>query len=373
MWGCNGQVVEEGLGLDRAARRQVQEGLQAAGFDPGGADGMFGPRTRSAIRSWQTSRGVRPTGYLDDASVAALRLSSSGQPLAAVAVAAGQQPVPPSATAEQENLFWQSIMNSQNPADFEAYLSQFPSGVFRVLAQNRLSALGVSGRAAPAAARTSGAVGNSDAAIAGGVDARPRSGTVFRPDRTCVGQPAGASCWMEITGRPGCHVWNAGYAVGATVTWTGECSGGLAQGAGSLTWVWDGNEQVATGQLLDGKGRGHWVRRYANGNVEEGPVVDGVETGHWVLRSANGNVYEGPLVDGVQNGHWVLRSADGDVWEGPYMAGEWNGHWVLRSAGGGVSEGPYVEGDRHGDWVIRRADGDTEVWRYENGRIVDRR
>ena len=75
VWGCNGPVMEEGLGLDRAARRQVQEGLQAAGFDRGGADGMFGPRTRSAIWSWQTSRGTRATGYLDGASVAALRSS----------------------------------------------------------------------------------------------------------------------------------------------------------------------------------------------------------------------------------------------------------------------------------------------------------
>ena len=32
-------------------------------------------------------------------------------------------------------------MNSANPADFEAYLAQFPNGVFRALAENRLAAL----------------------------------------------------------------------------------------------------------------------------------------------------------------------------------------------------------------------------------------
>ena len=32
-------------------------------------------------------------------------------------------------------------MNSRNPADFEAYLQQFPTGVFRLLALNRLRAL----------------------------------------------------------------------------------------------------------------------------------------------------------------------------------------------------------------------------------------
>ena len=80
VWGCNGPVVEDGLSFDRAARRAIQEGLQAAGFDPGGADGMFGPRTRTAIWSWQTSRGARATGHLDGASEASLRPSEAGQP-----------------------------------------------------------------------------------------------------------------------------------------------------------------------------------------------------------------------------------------------------------------------------------------------------
>ena len=51
----------------------------------------------------------------------------------------------PAATAELDSLFWQSIMNSSNPADFEAYLAQFPNGVFRALAENRLAALRAAG------------------------------------------------------------------------------------------------------------------------------------------------------------------------------------------------------------------------------------
>ena len=293
VWGCNGHVVEEGLGLDRAGRRRIQQGLEAAGFDPGGADGMFGPRTREAIRSWQSSQGTRSTGYLDGASVAALRSASVGQPPGLPGAA---QP----ATAELEGLFWQSIMNSTNAADFEAYLSQFPNGVFRVLAQNRLSALGVSG--GTAAASGDGIVG---------VDARPRPGAVFRPDRTCAGQPAGTACWMEIAQQPGCYVWDLGYAVGATVTWTGPCSDGLAQGTGSLTWVWDGNENVETGQLQDGKYDGHWVVRRPNGTVEEGPAVDGEQHGHWVVRRPNGQVEEGPYVDGERHGDWTVQWANG--------------------------------------------------------------
>ena len=47
----------------------------------------------------------------------------------------------PAGSESQENLFWQSIVDSTNPADFEAYLEQFPNGVFRLLAQNRLTAM----------------------------------------------------------------------------------------------------------------------------------------------------------------------------------------------------------------------------------------
>ena len=147
VWGCNGPVVEEGLGLDRSARREIQEGLQAGGFDPGGADGMFGPRTRAAIRNWQSSQGARATGYLDGASVAGLRSSVAGQttfrqreqpgavaasvPASAApsAVSTAQQQPSTAASAELEALFWQSIVNSTDPADFEAYLEEFPNGV----------------------------------------------------------------------------------------------------------------------------------------------------------------------------------------------------------------------------------------------------
>ena len=69
-------AVEEALGLDRAARRLIQEGLLAAGFDPGAADGQFGAGTRAALREWQAAGQAAETGYLDAAS--ALRLTAEG-------------------------------------------------------------------------------------------------------------------------------------------------------------------------------------------------------------------------------------------------------------------------------------------------------
>ena len=344
VWGCNGPVGEEGLGLDRAMRRQIQLGLRAAGFDPGGADGLFGPRTREAIRNWQSSRGGRGNGYLDDTSVAALRSAGASETVAAVSTApasVAQQsstataPAASSgATAELEGLFWQSIMNSTNPADFEAYLEQFPNGVFRALAQNRLVALQSTAGGAPVAAGprvggvespVSGARVSGAPASVSGTAATPdvrSSAVMFHPDQTCAGQPVGAACWMEISQQPsGCYVWNGGLQLGVTVTWSGACAGGTAQGTGTLTWLWDGNRRTDTGRLVDGKLNGHWVARRSDGTVAEGPTVDGAWNGHWVWRYANGNVWEGPYVDSKMNGNWVGRLASGNVEERLYVNG----------------------------------------------------
>ena len=80
VWGCNGPVVKEELNLERAARRQIQRGLRATGFNP-------------RQRGW---RGTRATGYLDGAAADVRRSAAVSGPAVALsappAVATGQQP-----------------------------------------------------------------------------------------------------------------------------------------------------------------------------------------------------------------------------------------------------------------------------------------
>ena len=169
-------------------------------------------------------------------------------------------------------------------------------------------------------------------------------------EQTCAGQP-GAECWKELTGQPGCYVWDNYLITDQTVTWTGTCSGGRAQGEGTLKWVWEDGEKTSesTGSLTDGKRHGQWVNRFADGLVDEGPYVDGKRHGRWVARPADGGVWEGPFVDGKRHGQWVLRLADG-----------------------GVQEGPFVEGKKHSQWVVRYPDGTVEYVTFEDGEEVRR-
>ncbi|MDJ0768734.1 MAG: peptidoglycan-binding protein [Ilumatobacter sp.] len=69
-------------GLSRGARgdavRSVQQALVNQGVSvSGGVDGIFGPGTEAALKSFQSSQGLSATGVVDDATALALGLASS--------------------------------------------------------------------------------------------------------------------------------------------------------------------------------------------------------------------------------------------------------------------------------------------------------
>ena len=240
-------------------------------------------------------------------------------------------------------------------------------------------------------------------------------------DHTCAGQPEGTACWMEVTGQPDCYVWTNSLLAATTVTWTGGCSAGRAQGEGMLKWVYDddiGSSEAiieSTGSIADGKKHGHWtLRKFSKEEdpprhdlrtTEEGPYVDGKKHGRWIWRMPSGsfhsgfyvdgkkhghsvwrqqfkstitgrvledNLESGFYVDGKQHGYWVMRRTNGNVEEGPYVEGEKHGHWVEHHANGGGAQGPWVDSKRHGQWVLRGADGDITDLTFENGEQVGR-
>ena len=49
-------------GLTKDQRISLQQRLTARGFDTGGADGVIGPNSRTAISAFQTSAGLQATG-----------------------------------------------------------------------------------------------------------------------------------------------------------------------------------------------------------------------------------------------------------------------------------------------------------------------
>jgi lytic murein transglycosylase len=63
----------EDPGISRAERRELQERLNAQGFDVGHPDGMIGPRTRGAIEAFQAATGLPVDGRAGTRVLNALR------------------------------------------------------------------------------------------------------------------------------------------------------------------------------------------------------------------------------------------------------------------------------------------------------------
>ena len=82
--------------------------------------------SRCIVRVWGCNTHVVPSA------------GGAGPPLAP---ASAGLPTAPLAPVDQETLFWKSVMTSTNPADFRAYLDQFPAGLFGQLARNKLAEL----------------------------------------------------------------------------------------------------------------------------------------------------------------------------------------------------------------------------------------
>ncbi|WP_321502225.1 lytic murein transglycosylase [Breoghania sp.] len=59
--------------FSRRAVQKMQERLEAAGYDVGGADGLVGFKTRTAIGLWQERNGLPPTCYPDENLLARFR------------------------------------------------------------------------------------------------------------------------------------------------------------------------------------------------------------------------------------------------------------------------------------------------------------
>ena len=57
--------------------KQAQEKLSAAGHDAGAADGMIGPKTQAALKEFQQSKGLEPSGQLDRQTLAELGVSDA--------------------------------------------------------------------------------------------------------------------------------------------------------------------------------------------------------------------------------------------------------------------------------------------------------
>jgi peptidoglycan hydrolase-like protein with peptidoglycan-binding domain len=68
----DGTMAPAAAALSPEQVRRVQERLVEVGHDPGTVDGVMGEKTRQALRSFQQTRGLEPTGEPDGQTLAEL-------------------------------------------------------------------------------------------------------------------------------------------------------------------------------------------------------------------------------------------------------------------------------------------------------------
>jgi peptidoglycan hydrolase-like protein with peptidoglycan-binding domain len=72
-----GNEDTEDATLDPETKLELQGRLSSLGYDTLGTDGVFGPRSRDAIASWQQDNGAPVTGYLSDDQTQAIFAASA--------------------------------------------------------------------------------------------------------------------------------------------------------------------------------------------------------------------------------------------------------------------------------------------------------
>ena len=118
------EEVESSLGLGRVERRRVQQGLGSLGYGPGPADGLFGVRTRDAIRRYQGAKGFEATGYLSaEESEALVALGDEWARAQAETQAARRE-----AQRRADDAAFAEAKSAGTEEAYGTYLSSYPAG-----------------------------------------------------------------------------------------------------------------------------------------------------------------------------------------------------------------------------------------------------
>ena len=161
--------------------------------------------------------------------------------------------------------------------------------------------------------------------------------------------------WQAFENNPDCVVWNPYPQEQETVTWSGACTNGKAQGLGSEVrrYVEDGKwkEDKYEGVMKDGKAHGRGVYVAANGSRYDGEWKDDKVHGRGVYvwgpdTDWAGDRYEGEWEDGRMHGRgvyvWGLYSKWGrNRYEGDYKDGRMHGRGTYYYADGKECEGDW--------------------------------
>ena len=192
---------------------------------------------------------------------------------------------------------------------------------------------------------------------------------------SCLATAQKTADTVWIMDSNGCKVRNAHPVRSETITWTGGCLNGYANGDGILTWLKNGKRnQEYKGILKRGIPNGAGVYDFLEGSVFEGNYIDGELHGQGQVTYSDKNqkpyyTYKGNFVHEKREGMGTEIRFDevGDttsVYVGEFSNGNKNGAGVLTYFGvtlKRITKGPFVDDE---------PSGLCEVWEFNKGKEI---
>ena len=124
-----------------------------------------------------------------------------------------------------------------------------------------------------------------------------------------LGAQATGGAW-SADAKSGCRIWDPHPQPKQSITWSGQCVNGLAEGQGKLQWFKDGVPfETDEGAWHQGQQMGNGSQTWPLGSYRGG-LRDGEPTGHGVLTLGDAR-YEGEFSNGRPDGAGTLQSSSG--------------------------------------------------------------
>ena len=129
-----------------------------------------------------------------------------------------------------------------------------------------------------------------------------------------------------IADNNGCKVANPFPQPDESITWTGPCKDGLADGEGVLTFFLSGREHSRyQGTLKEGWAQGRGMLQHPDGSRYDGEWANSMENGTGRREWPDGSWYEGGWRNGRPHGQGQFRRPDGKIFIGEWVDGVYEG------------------------------------------------
>ena len=137
-----------------------------------------------------------------------------------------------------------------------------------------------------------------------------------------IGLSSAATDVFIADAKSGCKVYKPNTKPKETVSWSGSCTDGFAEGLGIAQWSSDGVATVKfQGQFKVGRLEGKGTMSAAEGDRYDGQYKAGKRDGVGTYVSANGERYEGEYQNNSRTGKGILTDAKGNKVAGVFRDG----------------------------------------------------